>query len=401
MPLWWLLIISTVAAWTSFESFKMDSNKEIAIDYIYPNEYKYKQDRFYNYISFNEIPNTISQYKLGTRAFCPGLFEYAKQMHILEYNIPFVPDDNSGLMSFDNMGDCDPHLSTCQVHATSSFKLVWLYVGHGSFRKGEVGGSVRHVTNLAQGMCILFEIGDAGARKCKDGEYASDYLQLNTAGHVLNTVKCLPCQPGTWATCVHNKPCSWEIPSTDDMGFNKPSEMYDPMNGLAPVWACWPCSAAGGYKYHYWKDTTGLSSIIKANPSSDTLSWYCPGNVNADGVPRMCDKGDLIISNRNHTYCVCAAGTYKAGLTCSACPAGHMCPAGELIECPDDFYQDQTGQTECHHCTNIGSFCYNGQLLRKCVGRFKSQPLTCVPCSMCNKRYVNEKTQGKVDCYES
>lgn len=397
MPLWWLLIISTVAAQPIIDW--LDIDQDPLYNWVYPNEYKYKVLRTYKYVAYNELSNEIAKNDLTWTSFCPGVIQYGLEHGILQYNLPFIPDDNTGLIPYDNMGTCDPH--SCKSHPVSMFRLVQFFVGHGSFPRNEIWGSVYHVTNNIQGMCILYEMGDAGARKCKDGEYASDYIQLNPAGHVLNAVKCLPCQPGTWATCVHNKPCEWEIPSTDDMGFTKPSDMYDPMNGLAPVWACWPCSAAGGYKYHYWKDTTGLSSIIKANPSSDTLSWYCPGNVNADGVPRMCDKGDLIISNRNHTYCVCAAGTYKAGVTCSACPAGHMCPAGELIECPDDFYQDKTGQTECYRCTNIGSFCYSGQLLRKCAGRFKSQPLTCVPCSMCNKRYVNEKTQGKVDCYES
>jgi hypothetical protein len=39
--------------------------------------------------------------------------------------------------------------------------------------------------------------------------------------------------------------------------------------------------------------------------------------------------------------------------------------------------------------------------MRQCRGRFTSQVPVCVPCSMCNKAYVNVNMQGKVDCYES
>jgi len=266
--------------------------------------------------------------------------------------------------------------------------------------------------------CTYCERIDTSKRNCSNGEYASNYLNVDDEDIVVNQVQCLPCPPGTWMTCMEKSACSWPIPQSASAKYNPGKDFWMPKdyNGrlLVPVGSCLPCEYAGGSKSHYGDDLT-KSSFIMATPSTDFLTtspsqrtqglpWHCPGGASA---PRMCNvtdtQGDPLTSDK----CVCRLGlALRTDDTCQPCPRGNRCNRGFADACPDHTHQPLEGQTECLNCTSDGTergapmaYCGQNMQLRKCTGVHKASPMQCVNCNQCRKMYLPSNAEGKVDCY--
>lgn len=266
-------------------------------------------------------------------------------------------------------------------------------------------------------VCTLCSRTDTGVRNCSDGQYATNYLKIDSEGIQVNPVQCLPCPPGTWMTCAEKSNCTWPIPLTAS-DYNPGKDFWMPKNSdgkyYTPIGTCLPCESAGSSKSHYG-DYPGKASFIQATPSYEFtttspeartvgLPWYCPGGNLA---PRMCTipdtHGDPLTSER----CVCKAGfALTVSNTCATCPRGNRCKRGFAEACPDHSHQPNTGQIDCINCTSDGTergvptaYCGQSSQLRKCISVYKASPLLCVNCNQCRKMYLPNNAGGKVDCY--
>ena len=240
---------------------------------------------------------------------------------------------------------------------------------------------------------------DAGPTHCSDGQYATDFLDKDDDGYIMNAVQCLPCEPGTWMACIDGASCSWPIPLKGDT-YLANGDWYS-LSGHMPVGQCYDCRYAE--RKAFYQSSPVKKSVIEVWSSSlDQLPWYCPGNMySQDGVPRYCSN-PFVGSSPDFSYCVCAAGSYYDGANgCLLCDTGHFCANGVRTECPDDHYQPNVGQTVCLPCPvgQASTVCSSG-LLVKCTGAQKAMPLKCVGCNQCNKAYT-DNAAGKFDCYMS
>lgn len=251
--------------------------------------------------------------------------------------------------------------------------------------------------------CLSCQQIDCGVRTCSDGHYATDYTgMVNGLKFVMNKAECKPCAPGTWLTCTDEPGCEWAIPASSHDPFYNTDRIYSPFANQAPVGGCFPCDTTPGHM-HYDKMNEPLKSYI---PNNYGKGYKCPGNVYGLSSPQKC-PGDLL-SSEDYSTCVCQPGYYLTGPeTCSSCLVGHMCPHGELLECPDHTYQAYTGATACNLCTSDGTMtgspmlhCENGNLLAMCIFGFKSRPLQCKTCNQCEKLYA-PGIQGTVMCYDA
>lgn len=249
---------------------------------------------------------------------------------------------------------------------------------------------------LMTAKCVLMEQVDCGAKACINGQYATAYLQLDARGYVVSNTHCKPCPPGTWLTCKDDPNCYYEIPSAPGT-FDGGEQIYA-VSGEEPVGTCFSCARAGNNKVHYGQ--TNQKTVIGQASSSGPLPWYCPGSW----MPPVLCPAPFLGSNANHTFCACPPGTFIVGgaQSCEPCPPGYMCPEGVMVECPDNFYQDKSGSSMCIPCLFEGGFSnaceLSGRKLRRCVGQYKSQKLTCVYCNACRHPYETESA-GVEDCY--
>lgn len=239
----------------------------------------------------------------------------------------------------------------------------------------------------------MMEQVDCGAKSCSNGYYSTTYLNKDSRGYVISHNECLPCKPGTWLTCIDVANCAYDVPESKGT-FSGGEQIYKP-KGLDPVGACFSCETAGNSKEHYGKTNVAIG-IESSNPSD----WYCPGG----NLPPVMCKAPYSGSNTNRTYCACPAGYYNRGGVdpCVVCPPGYRCVDGEQQACPDNYYQDQSGASECLPCLlngGLSNSCeINGQKMRKCVGAYKSQPPLCVQCNAC-RHWYESSSAGVVDCY--
>jgi len=247
---------------------------------------------------------------------------------------------------------------------------------------------------LVNVQCVLFQVVNCGEHQCPNGKYATTYLKKDANGFVISNTNCLPCKPGTWLTCRDYANCYYDIP-TSPGDFDGGEQVYHPP-GLDAVGACFSCESAGN-KMHYGL-TNKKSGIYVSN--SNPLPWYCPGG---DEPPVLC-KPPFIGANSNFTACTCSPGKFIVGGTnaCQICPPGFMCYDGLLIECPDDYYQDKSGASECNPClsdANRPIQCYgSNEKLVMCRGRQKSKRPQCVPCNSCRHDYDTDSAAVN-DCY--
>jgi hypothetical protein len=279
----------------------------------------------------------------------------------------------------------------------SDFQTYWKYVV-------PVGAIVEHntdtlniyseATGVYQGECSACKAEDQGPRHCPDGTYASDYIQLDAEGFIINQVRCVPCKPGTFNTCLRGISCDFGIPSSHGDRWGG-SDMFSHAD-YDLVGQCFPCRFAVSIGVHYGDSPNKRSIISGGSTYSYPLTWYCPGNEANDGVPRMCQPPFLYASADNSS-CTCEPGTYESENSCVLCPPGFYCPAGEKLECPDDTSQRSAGATECIPCDTQ---CGNGMLPRRCVFPYKDQDQACVRCSTCSRAYASTSAEGKVACVE-
>ena len=333
-------------------------------------------------------------------SFCAsGLCPSLSPVH---HNVPYVPWPTQ--LTLTQISKCnpyqDPSCNTCG--SDTAMYIARLSITHPQIdRPGDPLGLFGPLNNeklIFDSDCLLIPREDCGVRQCQNGQYASDYLNLDSEGYVTSKVRCLPCAPGTWLTCPEDAGCTYNIPASRGDPFIGGTSVYSP-TGQTPVGGCFSCETAGNGKCHYSK--TQYGSCINFG-AADPLPWYCPGGVLA---PAQCGK-EYAGSDANHTMCVCKPGSFHDGANgCSPCPAGFECSTGAIQECPDNTYQDSTGQTVCYRCTTDGTStgaplasCPPNQVLRRCTGRYKAEPPLCVACNMCVRDYVSSPA-GRVDCY--
>ena len=253
---------------------------------------------------------------------------------------------------------------------------------------------------------------DCGSSTCLEGQFASDYVQLSN-GFATNGVQCLPCQPGTFNTCLTCEPesekctCQWNIPTGQ-------YDAYTPSNivvvaGQLPVKSCYSCELISpGFNWYFHANDTdhSLRSVVRSD------NHYCPGNLyGQSGIPKDCPSNQ--VHSDDWTRCICPPGFYSTNPTdenvsCTACLIGHFCINNGMTLCPDHQYQDQTQATACLNCANPASAsgvpvgtCPTNSLPRQCVGlnpAYHSSPSNCVPCNACQRPYV-ENIAGQVPCY--
>jgi hypothetical protein len=312
-------------------------------------------------------------------------------------NLPLEPDD--GQLEIYEMAQCQPGTAGCLgCSASDSAVLTTVKVRSWGYEGTGFANDIYDVKYQTQ--CLLYVFSDCSVGTCKDGEYASDYLDINaTTGFIMNRIQCLPCMPGTWLTCYDSDTCSYEVPSRGDKQFDGGQHIYS--LDSPPVGRCFPCERASG-KAHYPSDPARVSRIAMAE---DDSRFYCPGNLNGnDGVPRMCASPRVTSPNRG--ACVCADGYYENALkACVPCPTGSMCVGGNRVVCPDHTYQDEIMQVDCKPCTEDRTAtgaptieCFGAQLLQQCKRGANNREPPCVGCNMCNKAYL-PNAQGMVDCY--
>jgi len=331
------------------------------------------------------LPHTISyvlHYEGYLQDFHKGCTICPKQKPKY-YTLPLQSD---GFSRYDvnNMAVCNPFQDTsCKVCVEDN-------VGY------EAWASVfRDHLPILYTQCLLMVKIDCGVKSCTNGQYATDYAKKDSNGYVTTSVRCLPCQPGTWLTCQNDANCAYEVPEAP--GDFTTEQIYKP-NGLEPIGACYPCDTAGGNKVHY--GLTNNAVTIRAG-SSSPLKWYCPGG---SLPPVMCEP-PYAGSDTNNTYCVCPSGKYNVQGTkkCEVCPAGFSCDNGWLSECLDGYYQDKPGAATCNLCqfdlTGGGNACeVSGRKMVKCTGSYKSRKPQCVQCNACRRPYETDSA-GLVDCY--
>lgn len=248
---------------------------------------------------------------------------------------------------------------------------------------------------IASSYCLIFLKEDCGVTVCKNGQYSSEYMALDSENFATSHARCIPCKPGTWLTCLEDASCSYTIPQQNEKFDN--SVYFSPSSEI-PVGNCFSCPSASGNKAHYAKTPRYKITGYFQQGSDKPLPWYCPGG---DSPPLNC-TAPFVGANSNYTGCICAQGWFKVGDNdCQICQPGYMCPNGESIECPDNYYQDKEGATSCTLCHQDGfaSGCGPGTSLRKCVGRFKKEPPTCINCNICRRSYLTNPA-GRVECYD-
>lgn len=253
----------------------------------------------------------------------------------------------------------------------------------------------------------------SGIKTCIEGQYATDYVQLDPYGFAVNVVDCIACAPGTFNTCLTCEPesekctCQWNIPTGQ-------YDSYTPANivvvaGQLPVKSCYSCELISpGFNWYFHANDTdhSLRSVVRSD------NHYCPGNLyGQSGIPRDCPSNQ--VHSDDWTRCVCPPGFYSTNPTdqnvsCTACLIGHFCINNGMTLCPDHQYQDQTQATACLNCANPASAsgvpvgtCPTNSLPRQCVGlnpAYHSSPSNCVPCNACQRPYV-ENIAGQVPCY--
>jgi hypothetical protein len=263
-------------------------------------------------------------------------------------------------------------------------------------------------------ICALCRRVDSGPRNCSNGEYATDFLNIDSENIQTNPIKCLPCPRGTWWTCMEKDKCVWPIPTSlnfnPGLDFNRVRDKSGKV--LIPIKSCIPCEYAGN-TIHYADVDSRRTNIIGTAPSSyfltnpidrtEGLSWFCPGG---SSPPTMCPlnfQSDPLTADK----CVCRAGYYQSpSNVCEPCPKGASCKRGFAEPCRDHSYQPNPGQIDCLNCTSDGTekgapmaYCGQGAQLRKCVTIYKASPLTCIPCNQCYKMYLPTNAEGKIECY--
>lgn len=336
-----------------------------------------------------KVLTTTSMWTCGV-VLSPGYIRFQKregQITFGEYReIPLQPK-TSDSPAIQDMAVCNPFTDECAacLYGDTGYEAtVKVY-------RSDVGVQLDR-------KCVFFRQIDCGARVCRQGEYATGYLDKDGYGFVVSKTRCVSCSPGTWLTCIDDAACQYTIP-TSPGSFETGGAIYKP-SGQEPVGQCFSCQTAGAGKVHYGQ--TNRRTLVDIWPS-DPLPWYCPGG---DSPPVLCHD-PFVGANENFTACVCRPGYYpvNSGAGCLVCPAGFMCPRGEKEECPDDTYQDQQGATMCFSCflddgqTNVCDIdAINPKKMRMCRGAFKAERPLCVGCNACRRAY-DDLSPGVIDCY--
>ena len=170
------------------------------------------------------------------------------------------------------------------------------------------------------------------------------------------------------------------------------------------VGKCFACELARQWPQHYLD--TPRAYVLPPN----TKAWKCRGK---DFAPEACPSNQFTHSD-DWSECICDGATYldpQNSSACLTCPAGHYCVKGKKIQCPNHYYQSESGQSACIQCasrtdfTGEFSLCVGNKQLRVCDSKnieTQNQPLlqNCVECSKCKKLYSTIES-GQVDCYRS
>ena len=333
------------------------------------------------------LPNTITyvlnfkdyQYTLGV-----GSVGFGTTLTIQSpayFTVPLIPK-NKDQLSLNNFAICNPFTQPeCTVcvrdnRGVESFVKVY-----------------RDDKMLLNVQCVMMEQVDCGVSSCSNGRYSTTYLKRDSRGFLLSKNECLPCKPGTWLTCIDVANCGYDVPETP--GTFEGGEQIYRIKGQEPVGSCFTCETAGNSKQHY-----GMTNKAIGIEESDASKWYCPGG---DLPPVKCQP-PYSGSNSNRTACSCPAGSFNRGGVdpCEVCPPGYSCLDGLQQECPNNYYQDQSGASECLQCLlqgGLSNFCeISGKKMRKCVGAYKSQYPLCVQCNAC-RHWYESSSAGVVDCY--
>jgi hypothetical protein len=297
------------------------------------------------------------------------------------FTVPLIPKDKKQI-SLDNLATCNPFMQTDCTACVRDNRGAQSFV--------RVTRDKKELLNVE---CVMMEQVDCGVSSCPNGRYSTTFLKRDARGFVISKNQCLPCQPGTWLTCIDVANCAYEVPESP--GTFEGGEQIYRIKGQDPVGSCFSCETAGNSKQHYGKTNAAIGI-----EESDASKWYCPGG---DLPPVKC-KPPYSGSNSKRTACSCPAGSFNKGGVdpCEICPAGYSCLDGLQAECPNNYYQDQSGASECLPCLldgGLSNFCeISGKKMRKCVGAYKSQRPLCVQCNAC-RHWYESISAGVVDCY--
>ncbi len=176
------------------------------------------------------------------------------------------------------------------------------------------------------------------------------------------------------------------------------------MLGWSAVGTCFACEQARQWPQHYLN--TPRAYTLPAN----SKAWKCEGG---DKAPIAC-LSDQFTHSDDWSECICDGATYPDptnSSVCIPCPVGHFCVKGKKTQCPDHYYQANTGQSACIQCASRPdisgeySFCEGNKQLQKCDRNkieTQNQPLVnnCVECSKCKRLYSTVQS-GQLDCYRS
>ena len=108
--------------------------------------------------------------------------------------------------------------------------------------------------------------------------------------------------------------------------------------------------------------TPGAHSVADCIPC--TAGYYCD-SLGMDFDPQTLGQGETLKCKAGY-FCFSGASQYEPIDDISVpplfgiCPVGHYCPedgTAEPIQCPDGYYQDTTGQTECSDQCPEGYIC--------------------------------------------
>ena len=250
-----------------------------------------------------------------------------KPLRPMVFQVPLLPLEDS-TPNIDQISVCSSQTGCAQCLQSGYPQRVQLQITS-TF---EIPNSNENSIVIFQTACQLSLASDCGPKSCTNGYYATDYLDLDSHGFVLNSVKCLQCKPGTWLTCVFTKTCTWNIPASASDPFTPPYGMYG-IPGQVPVGGCYSCPTAGGGKEHYNGTQDGIWIYDHAQTP---LQWICPGKADP---PQFCLEG-FAGANYDYTVCVCGDGKYPIDrTTCAPCPPGYQCSNGTATECADGTYQ--------------------------------------------------------------
>ena len=287
------------------------------------------------YYSFTPVAGSAQSYPICGQVLGTGSVAFSQDgtgKHTITYDlVPFT----SSTIALSEVATCDPSVAgdcgSCTVNIglqLLSIEAHYYTLSDGGLADSIVTNTVTYWTQLCQ---LAYKL-QCGASVCPNGYYASEYRNVDPFGYVTNAVKCLPCKPGTWLTCVFTRTCTWTIPTSASDPFTPPYGMYG-IPGQVPVGGCYTCPTAGGGKEHYNGTQNGI--WIYDHPRNP-LQWICPGGADP---PQFCPDG-FAGANYDHTVCVCGDGNYPIDrTTCAPCPPGYQCSNGTATECPDGTYQ--------------------------------------------------------------